>query len=310
MSIGGALSLAQPGDTGRLTATATFSDQTSRDVTAEATWLASVGIVAITGPGSVTAVRYGQENIVASYKTVGTTAPIRVVPPGAFLVNGRVRSEVDTPLAHAQVEASSRCGTMSTETDARGWFWLPAVGDTIMRISMENYAPETLELVVEADRQMEIALEAIDLPDSVSGDYTLTVTPSPSCLFPSDLFPRKYAARVRDVSGSLRVVLSGAEFIAWGDAGFTGTRDGSTVRFVVSDSFGLPNDDDYTFIEFLPPGVELHYRGTAMGEVHDEQISAAFSGTIEGIDYSSRTSTFPACTATDHRFELVPATRK
>jgi hypothetical protein len=303
LTIAGTLSLTQPGDTGKLTATLTFSDQTSRDVTAEALWSSPLGVVAITA-GSVTAVRYGQDNVVARYQIVSATVPARVAPPGAFLIDGVVKSEMGVPLAHALVEFSSRCGTMNVETDDRGMYWLPADGDTTMRISMNNYIPQVKQLVIEADGHVDIELQVVDSPGNVTGTYTLTVTPSPSCKFPSGLFPRQYTARVQDAVGALTVELSGAQFALWsGRAGFTGTRDASTVRFAVNDGF----DDHYNFLELLsPPGIWLGYSGTGLGEVHDGQITAAFSGYL---DYDSNTPAAAICTASDHRFELVPIDR-
>src|SRR5262245_29795508 len=59
LTIAGATSLDHPGATGQLLATATFSDNTSKDVTAEASWVGTDGFVSITGPGLITAVGYG-----------------------------------------------------------------------------------------------------------------------------------------------------------------------------------------------------------------------------------------------------------
>ena len=59
MTITGATSLDHPGATGQLSATVTFSDNTSKDVTAEAAWLSPEGLIAVDGPGLIRAVRYG-----------------------------------------------------------------------------------------------------------------------------------------------------------------------------------------------------------------------------------------------------------
>ena len=75
------------------------------------------------------------------------------------------------------------------------------------------------------------------------------------------------------------------------------------MRFVVSDGF----DNHYNFIELLPrPGIWLWYTGTGLGEVHDGQIIAAFSGMLE---YDSNAPAAGICTASDHRFQLVPIDR-
>jgi hypothetical protein len=126
---------------------------------------------------------------------------------------------------------------MSMETDTQGTYWLPAEGDTTIRVSRDSYVPETLEEIIEADGRFDIELQAVAGPGTITGQYKLTVTPSPSCTFPPNLFPRHYGADIQNAAGELVVGLSGAQFALWtgGKAGFTGTLDGDVLRFTVSD---------------------------------------------------------------------------
>lgn len=99
----------------------------------------------------------------------------------------------------------------------------------------------------------------------------------------------------------LLVLLTGANLVsAGGPTGFTGSRDGNTVRFVVRDTF----DDGYNFIEQIDsaPRRDLYYSGTAMGDFNGTRIVAAFSGKLE---LRSGVTTLAKCEATDHRFELT-----
>ena len=85
ITVNGTLSLRQPGDTGQLTAIATLSDGTTRDVTALAGWSGGtrVGdntrVVSVTQAGLLTAVDFGQTTIVVGYYPASVTVPVRVV---------------------------------------------------------------------------------------------------------------------------------------------------------------------------------------------------------------------------------------
>src|SRR5262245_25737451 len=117
MAISGTTLLSQPGDTSQLTATVTFSDQTSSDVPGEARWLGQDESAAtVSSQGLITAVSYGISSVNASYRTVNVTATIRVAPASAFLLGGVVTVQ-GFPVGQARVEFSSRCGTHSTMTD-------------------------------------------------------------------------------------------------------------------------------------------------------------------------------------------------
>jgi hypothetical protein len=110
---------------------------------------------------------------------------------------------------------------------------------------------------------------------------------------------RSYIARVVEAStGSLSVVLSGAEFVSFGEAGFTGRRDGSSVRFEISSDFSA----DYQFIEQLDGNRELAFSGIATGLIGDTFVTV-FSGQVV---VRQRTGTVLAqCDAADHRLEFT-----
>ncbi len=162
MTIGGTTSLDHAGDTGRLTATATFSDNTSRDVTAEASWsVIAGGMVAITGPGLITATGYGLGNVSAIYLTVEGRRQIRVVPAGAFLVEGWVLAlgKGFPGLAQATLEFSSRSGTYRTTTNESGHYFLPAAGETTMRAARDGFRAQVKQITVEHDESVDFELQ-------------------------------------------------------------------------------------------------------------------------------------------------------
>jgi hypothetical protein len=305
--IGGTVSLSNPGETAQLTATVTFSDNTSRDVTAEASWTGS-GAVVITGPGLIAAARYGVGTFSVSYLSVTGGSLIRVVPSGAFLVEGLVLAQGQgfPGLPQASVDISSRSGTFRTTTNEGGWYFLPAAGETTMRVERTGYRAQVKRLTIEHDDDIDFELQLIETAGNLSGTYRLTVTASPSCVLPPEVRQRNYDARILDTQQDLVVLLSGPNLVAWGgQTGFTGSRDQSTVRFVVRDTF----DDGYNFIERIDPGTpdgrgrkDLYYSGTAAGNAGEMRIVVAFSGKLE---LRSGLATLAKCEATDHRFELT-----
>jgi hypothetical protein len=303
MTIGGTTSLDHPGETGRLTATVTFSDNTSRDVTADASWVGHEGVITMTGPGVFTAERYGTGSVSARYRTVNATAQIRVAPAGAFLIAGSVTAAGGFRLAEARVEFASGCGTLRTTTDMSGNYILPAVGQATMRAEREGFRGQVKQMMVQTDGRVDFELQTLDTAGDLSGSFRLTVTASPSCALPPEVMQRRYVATILQTQQELFVLLTGANLVAWGgQAGFTGTRDHSTVRFVVRDTF----DDGYNFIERItgtwPDVTDLYYAGTAMGTADGTRVLAAFNGKLE----LRRGSTMIArCDASDHRFELT-----
>jgi len=68
---------------------------------------------------------------------------------------------------------------------------------------MEGFVPQTQSFAVEADGRIEIRLEAIDVPGSLTDDYRLTVAVSPSCAFPAGHVPRGYDAHIRELARHL-----------------------------------------------------------------------------------------------------------
>jgi Carboxypeptidase regulatory-like domain len=300
LSIAGAASLDHPEATGQLTATVTFSDHTSRDVTAEASWAGVDEVIGITGPGVIKAVRYGTGTVSASYRGVSASIWIRVAPAGAFLIAGSVRSEDGFRLVQARVEFSSRCGTHTTTTDVFGGYVLPAEGQATMRVERGGFRPQIKQVMVGEDGQVDFQLQHVEVAGDLTGTYRLIVTASTSCHLPPEVMQRSYDASILDIPPDLLVLLSGANMVAWaGEPGFTGSRNQSTVRFDVRDTF----DDGYNFIERIDPGRDLYYSGTATGVANPARIVATFSGRLRLQAYGG--GMIASCDASDHRFEFT-----
>lgn len=301
LTIGGTTSLDRPGASGPVTATAMFSDGASRDVTVEASWHATEGWLTFVGPGTIRADRYGSASVTARYLTQNASARIRIAPAGAFLLNGSVTGAGGFRLPGARVEFSSGCGTHSAITDVFGVYILPATGQATMRVQMNGFQTLVTQVTVGADGLFDLELQPVALAGSLSGQYRLTVSASPTCVLPADVTRRSYDARILEVDRDLSVLLSGATFAVWGgQPGFTGTQEQGIVRFVVSDTF----DDGYNFIEGLGPERALYYAGTAEGTADQSRIVATFNGKIE-LRAQGAGAESAWCVAGDHRFEFA-----
>jgi hypothetical protein len=302
IAVTGTLSLRQPGDSGQLTAIATFTDGTTKDVTAEAYWLV-IGGVASASAGQVTALGYGGGTITVSIGSAHATVPLRIVPDGAFLIQGKVTDQ-GAPVAGVKVEATCAAGCYAAVTDAAGAFALPGVGGVTLKTSGEGYQISTTQVAVSGDRQVAIALDRDEVATGpVLGSYTLTFTASPSCTFPPEAVRRTYGAQIKDSRQAvlnLDVWLSGAPLVTSGwfdEAGFVGRFDGRTVRFHISS-----RSEEFSFAESLPGGMTMSYDGEATGTPSERGIVTAFNGTVT---LETRAAVVASCKAADHRLEFT-----
>ena len=143
VAISGNTGLQAVGDTAQLTATATFSDGTTADVTRSAAWSSTYGIVAtVDSTGVVTARGLGLTSIFARYPSSGPgrtgIAQVTVTPAGTFAMTGRVREPGAGGLSGARVLHidSGQSGT----SDTNGLVALGGLtGGARLRISKDGY---------------------------------------------------------------------------------------------------------------------------------------------------------------------------
>ena len=142
-------------------------------------------------------------------------------------------------------------------------------------------------------------------PPQVTPTHTLTITASPSCTaLPAAAKKRTYPAQVQEKpNGDLLVLVVNSTdiMVGWAnDDGFTGKRDGNTVRFDITDDLFAA----YAMIERIPGIGDMGYSGTAMGTIVDNgSIVAAFNGAYR-LGYGSGPV---LCQASDHRIEITRA---
>ena len=308
IAITGNTSLAKPGDTSQLTATVTFADSTTRDVTGTADWYprdtAWSRVVTIRA-GLMTAVGYGRAPITVHYRTplgtVNGSATASVLPPDTFLLEGKVTEGAFT-LSGATVDITLQPGLrFSAVSDMDGTYQVPAAGSVTVTATKEGFAAEVKHLTVSRDMKLDFDLRRPAAADDIRGVYSLMMMASASCTLPASLMRRSYVARIAQENNAVTVEVAGANMEAWGTPGFTGVRDGGTVRFTI---YGFDDlfSDHPVFVERIDGSMNLAYEGTATGPIDARRIVATFNGTLQ---YRSVAGAVRAeCQAPDHRLEL------
>ena len=130
------------------------------------------------------------------------------------------------------------------------------------------------------------------------------MTASPSCTaLPEVAKKRTYPAQVIEKSdGSILVwvVNSSDIMVGWAnDNGFTGTRNGNTVRFDITDDIFYAA---YAMVERIPEVGDMGYGGTAAGTIDSH---AAIVATFNG-EYRLAYRGAVLCAAPDHHIEVTP----
>lgn len=304
------MSLGHPGETTQLTATARMSDDTTRDVTAQAVWSVMPEGVATVSRGLITAIGYGKASLTVRYPSIPVLVrTIRVAPAGTFVLSGTLtEAGTDFPIDLAEVEMTSASGMLTTLTDTMGRYMLaPVSTDAIVRAEKDGFEPVVKRWVGERDEELDFELRRISDSGDLRGVYRLTIAASSSCALPSEAMQRTYRARIEERDGNLIVFLEGADFVgSWegtGVTGFKGTRDGNAVRFEISSDFA----SDYYVVERFEPGRDVYFSGTATGTAGGSRVNAAFSGTIavRASGWAPPGGPLGQCEAVDHRLEFV-----
>jgi hypothetical protein len=164
VAISGNVMLTTIGETTQLTATATLSDNTTKDVTTDATWSRGDARVATVSPsGLVTVVGFGATWISATYQSRGASMTVTATLPGTFVIAGRVREPGAGGIANVPV-IDTITGRSAT-TDSDGYFSLAGLPrlQAQLKAEKEGYEPaevETTQTNVDLPLQRVIRLTA------------------------------------------------------------------------------------------------------------------------------------------------------
>ena len=132
------------GETTPLTATATMSDGTSRNVTTAAQWVSSdASCIIVSTDGRATAIRFGQSYITATYEGESGSLNLQAAPSGTFVVWGRAWEPGGSGLPGAVVREPS--SGISAVAGMDGEFSLGGLTGVRLTIEKAGYERATLE---------------------------------------------------------------------------------------------------------------------------------------------------------------------
>jgi hypothetical protein len=277
-----------PGSTAQLSALATYSDGSTKDVTTAVQWHSSdTSILTISATGLASGVQIGDVFITAASSSgVSATQSIVVVPAGTFRLSGQVTG-FGLPVNGALVQVTAGIGAgLSSSTAGGGTYRLYGVaGDIQVTVSKATYVTITQPVNVNSNTSLSFDLMPPAPPPDLTGTYTLAISADPACAttdagtLPSVARERRYTATINPTGHSVKVALSGATFAPNTSKSFDGylTADGAT--FYV-------NDPDYYYsgwrdlAEVLPDGDVYLASGTIDVTRSGNNLVGPFNGTI------------------------------
>jgi hypothetical protein len=169
----GNVSLGAIGETSQLTARATMSDGSIKDVTSAAQWTSEdVTALTVTPGGLVTVVRYGRTFVRAAYAPKSGGVAISATPSGTSIVWGRVREPGNSGVGGVRVVEP--VSGMSTTSDGQGSFTIGAL--TALRLTFEKDGFENTAFTAKAEDFADISVQRVM---RIAPGATVTTTLAP-----------------------------------------------------------------------------------------------------------------------------------
>jgi len=178
VSISGYVPLTKIGETTQMTATATLSDNTTKEVTSIGMWQrGDARVVTISPSGLLTVVGFGATWTSFVYQARGASITVTATLPGTFAIAGRVREPGAGGLASVRV-ADTLSGRSAT-TDSDGYFSLAELPrpQAHLKAEKEGYEPA----------EVDATQATVDLPLQHVVRLTAGETAKPAALAPNDL---------------------------------------------------------------------------------------------------------------------------
>jgi hypothetical protein len=301
------------GETVRYTATADYSDGSSKDVTETAEWKPSPNQtwlpIYFTGPAVAQGANRGETNVGAYFGGKVGLLHVLVLDAGTFKLTGVVSGSSGGGIPDVAVDVVSGTGAgLHSITNGGGEYVLYGVaGEIRLRASAEGFATQVRDLVVTSDAASDaFALTPIDRPTDISGFWTMTLAPSPSCRegLPEIARGRAYQVEFIQEGIGLKVKTSSPTLQVYNPDENKGTILGSHLRFTF---FGDTDYGDWSstdLIDHLSPTETLGFDGTVNGTVRGSEIGATMNGDLVYMNASLPATTLwgPTwyCRATDH----------
>jgi hypothetical protein len=178
VSITGNVTLTAVGETSQLTATATFTDNSTKDVTTAGRWQGGDSrVLTVSSGGLLTITGLGASWIQFGYLTQGAVAQVTATPPGTFVIAGRVRDPGEGGLSN--VEVVDTMSGRSATSDSNGLFSLAGLPAPRAHFRAQ---PTGYELA-----EVDATDTNVDLPVQRVVRLTAGETVTPAQLAPNDL---------------------------------------------------------------------------------------------------------------------------
>ena len=268
-----------PGASAQLTATAKYTDGSTRDVTSEAAWRSvTPDVLRVTSGGSVQAVGRGETVIGADFQQVRGTKLMLVLEPGTYKLYGRITEERES-LEGATVEVVSGTGTgLKTTTDVRGQYALYGVAGSIrFRVSAHGFEDRTQDVTVSDHVVQNIELTPMAASLDLTGSWRMTISAAPDCSsqLPDDVRQRAFEISITQAGSHLTLVPSSPTMVP----------RGSIEGRIFADSFSADLAYDFYYISYALldrasstdwVGIRGSMAGTSTATSIDGVLSGAF----------------------------------
>jgi hypothetical protein len=293
------------GEPSQFTLTAQYSDGTTADESAQASWRGfNSGVVSMTAPGLFTGRANGETAISAAIgNRTATMSSIIVVPPGTYRLKGTVRDAGVPVDAHVEI-TSGAIGEREFDTGPQGTYVIYGVGgDTRIKVTKSGYEEFSRTEAVTDHRVIDVDLRLQRSRADVAGRYTLTIAAAGECsALPDEARTRIYGATIQQAGPELFVKLEGQAAIssATNDQ-FTGLVEAERAVFRFQSSFYYYYWYFPFVTELIAPGVYYGFDGTATTSISANELSGTLVGNIATYP-TSLVRPLASCHSTDHRF--------
>jgi hypothetical protein len=225
-----------PGQSVQLSARATLTGGTTRDVSGEVTWSSSHRERMIVSPGGLVTAgsELGESQITAKYAgpltiRAGAESASRqqfVLPAGTYRLSGVVKSDDNELLDGARVELTGGGRTLVAETAAGLFVFYGVSGDVEIRISKEGYATTVGRVSVAGHQNDHFELPSLRKRLIFDGTYILTIAAAAECrdALPEAVRQRMYTAIAVQSGRIVNVTLGSPN-------GFSATAEHDRVLF-------------------------------------------------------------------------------
>jgi hypothetical protein len=272
-------------------ATAVFSDDTTKDVTTEAKWDFDGFTNWFTAPGAIVMSGRGRGTLSAKYQSVTGLLVVSVLENGTFILNGVVNDSDGKPLDEATVDVVSGTGTgLSVSTDIGGRFAIyGVVGSVQIKAWRGGYTPQTRDLNITTDGQTEAFSLAQMTPSAdLAGRWTMTVDPGPACSagLPAIARGRPYTIQFLGEPSHFFVKTSGPTLEEYNVATDPGSIVGSAIQWTFVGDTNYGEWSWANIIDHLSASENFQFSGTVTGTLSGNEIRATLDGDLGYWNYN------------------------